>query len=77
MSRSVLYNKVKATTGMTPIDFVRHIRIKKACEMLRNTDNTLTSISFAVGFTDPKYFSKVFKKETGIVPTEYRNRTQG
>ncbi len=77
MSRSVLYNKVKATTGMTPVDFVRHIRIKKACEMLRNTDNTLTSISFAVGFTDPKYFSKVFKKETGIVPTEYRNRTQG
>ena len=77
MSRSVLYNKVKATTGMTPVDFVRHIRIKKACEMLRKTDDTLTSIAFAVGFTDPKYFSKVFKKETGIVPTEYRNRTQG
>lgn len=77
MSRSVLYNKVKATTGMTPVDFVRHIRIKKACEMLRNTDDTLSSIAFAVGFTDPKYFSKVFKKETGIVPTEYRNRTQG
>ena len=77
MSRSVLYNKVKATTGMTPVDFVRHIRIKKACEILRNTDDTLTSIAFAVGFTDPKYFSKVFKKETGIVPTEYRNRTQG
>ena len=77
MSRSVLYNKVKATTGMTPVDFVRHIRIKKACEMLRKTDDTLASIAFAVGFTDPKYFSKVFKKETGIVPTEYRNRTQG
>ena len=77
MSRSVLYNKVKAITGMTPVDFVRHIRIKKACEMLRKTDNTLSSIAFAVGFTDPKYFSKVFKKETGIVPTEYRNRTQG
>ena len=77
MSRSVLYNKVKAITGMTPVDFVRHIRIKKACEMLRKTDDTLTSIAFAVGFTDPKYFSKVFKKETGIVPTEYRNRTQG
>ena len=77
MSRSVLYNKVKATTGMTPVDFVRHIRIKKACEMLRKTDDTLSSIAFAVGFTDPKYFSKVFKKETGIVPTEYRNRTQG
>ena len=42
-----------------------------------DTGDTLTSISFAVGFTDPKYFSKVFKKETGIVPTEYRNRTQG
>ena len=77
MSRSVLYNKVKATTGMTPVDFVRHIRIKKACEMLRNTGRYTDQYRLRSRFHRPKYFSKVFKKETGIVPTEYRNRTQG
>lgn len=76
MSRSVLYNRLKTGVGMTPSDFVRHIRIMKATEYLRDTDDTLTTIAFNVGFTDPKYFSKVFKKEIGVVPTEYRERTR-
>ena len=76
MSRSVLYNRLKTGIGMTPSDFVRHIRIMKATEYLRDTDETLTSIAFNVGFTDPKYFSKVFKKEIGVVPSEYRERTR-
>ncbi len=76
MSRSVLYNKIKQQLGMTPIDFVRHVRIMRACELLKNTDESLSSVAFAVGFSDPKYFSKVFKRETGIVPTEYRERTR-
>ena len=76
MSRSVLYTKIKQQLGMTPIDFVRHVRIMRACELLKNTDESLSSVAFAVGFSDPKYFSKVFKRETGIVPTEYRERTR-
>lgn len=76
MSRSVLYNKIKNAVGMTPIDFVRHIRIMKSTEMLQGSDDSLTTIAFNVGFSDPKYFSKVFKKEMGITPTEYRERTQ-
>ena len=76
MSRSVLYGKIKNAVGLTPIDFVRHIRIMKAIEMLRDTDETLTSIAFAVGFSDPKYFSKVFKKEMGIIPSEYREKNK-
>ena len=76
MSRSVLYTKIKQTVGMTPIDFVRHIRIMKAAEMLQNTNDSLTAIAYNVGFSDPKYFSKVFKKETGIIPSEYRSRTK-
>ena len=76
MSRSVLYTKIKQQLGMTPIDFVRHIRIMRASELLQQTDDTLASISFEVGFSDPKYFSKVFKKEMGIVPSEYRERTK-
>jgi len=76
MSRSVLYNRIKTSVGMTPVDFVRHIRIMKASELLRDTDDTLTAIAFNLGFSDPKYFSKVFKKEMGVVPTEYRERTR-
>ena len=76
MSRSVLYTKIKQQLGMTPIDFVRHVRIMRACELLKDTDEALSSVAFAVGFSDPKYFSKVFKRETGIVPTEYRERTR-
>jgi len=76
MSRSVLYNKIKQAVGMTPIDFVRHIRIMRACELLQQTSDSLKNIAFEVGFSDPKYFSKVFKKEMGIVPSEYRERTQ-
>lgn len=76
MSRSVLYGKIKNAVGLTPIDFVRHIRIMKAIEMLKNTDETLTSIAYAVGFSDPKYFSKVFKKEMGIIPSEYREKNK-
>lgn len=76
MSRSVLYGKIKNAVGMTPIDFVRHIRIMKAIEMLKNTNDTLTNIAFAVGFSDPKYFSKVFKKEMGMIPSEYREKNK-
>lgn len=76
MSRSVLYAKIKQSVSMTPIDFVRHIRIMRASELLQQTDDTLASISFEAGFSDPKYFSKVFKKEMGIVPSEYRERTK-
>ena len=76
MSRSVLYIKIKQQLGMTPIDFVRHVRIMRACELLKDTDESLSPVAFAVGFSDPKYFSKVFKRETGIVPTEYRERTR-
>ena len=76
MSRSVLYGKIKTAVGMTPIDFVRHIRIMKAIEMLKDTNETLTSIAFSVGFSDPKYFSKVFKKEMGVIPSEYREKNK-
>ena len=76
MSRSVLYSKLKTVVGMTPIDFVRHIRLMKATELLRDTNDTLASIAYNVGFSDPKYFSKVFKKEVGVIPSEYRERTK-
>jgi CheY-like chemotaxis protein/AraC-like DNA-binding protein len=72
VSRTVLYGKVKALSGMSPVDFVRHVRIMKAEKMVAETDMTLSEIAYATGFTDPKYFSRTFKLKTGLTPSEYR-----
>lgn len=72
VSRTVLYGKVKTLSGMSPVDFVRHVRIMKAEKMVAGTDMTLSEIAYAVGFTDPKYFSRTFKQKTGLTPSEYR-----
>ena len=72
VSRTVLYGKVKTLSGMSPVDFVRHVRIMKAEKMVAETDMTLSEIAYATGFTDPKYFSRTFKQKTGLTPSEYR-----
>ena len=74
MSRSVLYSKIKTAVGMTPVDFVRHIRLLRAQKLINDTDQSLTQIAYSVGFSDPKYFSKVFKREMGVTPSEYRGK---
>lgn len=74
LSRTVFYSKVKAMTGMAPVDFVRHLRFKRAYELLEKSHYTVSQIAYQIGFTDPKYFSKCFKKETGLTPSEYREK---
>lgn len=74
VSRTVLYGKVKTLSGMSPVDFVRHVRMVKAENMVAQTGMTLAEIAYAVGFTDPKYFSRTFKQKTGMTPSEYRRR---
>lgn len=59
---------------MTPVDFVRHIRLLRAQKLINDTDQSLTQIAYSVGFSDPKYFSKVFKREMGVTPSEYREK---
>ncbi len=72
ISRAHLHRKMKEMIGMSPSDFIRNIRLKQACELLRNTDNDVTQIAYSVGFTSQTHFSTAFKKFTGISPTEYR-----
>ena len=74
MGRSVFYSKVRAMTGMAPVDFVRQLRIRRAAELLERSQYTISQIAYQVGFTDPKYFSKCFKKDTGQTPSEYREK---
>lgn len=74
LGRTVFYGKMKSIVGMAPIEFVRHVRLQRAEELVAKSKENFSQIAYAVGFADPKYFSKCFKKETGMSPSEYRER---
>ena len=74
LGRSVFYGKIKSIVGMTPVDFLRHIRMQRAGELIRRSNYSFSQIAYEVGYSDPKYFSKCFKKETGMSPSEYREK---
>ena len=74
MSRTVFYRKLKSITGLTPVEFVREVRIKRAIQLMESDGYTISQIAYMTGFRDPKYFSKVFKKATGLTPSEYKER---
>ena len=71
ISRTSLYNKIKGLTGNTPSDLIRVYRINKAKTLLREQRHTVTEVAEMVGFADQKYFREVFKKATGMTPSEY------
>lgn len=73
VSRSGLNRKLKQLTGISPGEFIKEARIKRACQLLSRSEKTINEIAFECGFTDPKYFSRVFKATTHKTPTEYRN----
>lgn len=73
MSRTLFYNKIRSITGLTPVDFYRKYHIERAAQMMRNEGLTVSEACYGTGFSDPKYFSKVFKKFMGVSPSEYRN----
>ena len=60
----------------SPIDYVIHVRVQKACELLNMEDRKITDIAYDVGFRDSNYFSRVFKKVTGYTPGEYRKKVR-
>lgn len=73
MSRTLFYNKIRAITGQTPIDFYRKYHVERAAQMMREQGLTVSEACYATGFADPKYFSKVFKRFMGVVPSAYRD----
>ena len=71
MSRSSLYNKVKALTDHSPSDFIRQTRLKEGASLLRSKKYTVAEVSDMLGFSDPKYFTDIFKKYYGMTPSAY------
>lgn len=74
MSRTVFFNKLKSLTGYSPVEFVREVRFERAAEYMRNTQLTVSEISYRVGIEDPRYFSRCFKQKFGATPSEYRTK---
>lgn len=71
MSRSILYKKINALTGMSVSIFIRSIRLKKAAMYLLNEDTPINQVAYKVGFTDPAYFTNCFKKQFEISPSDF------
>ena len=71
-SRSVLTEKLKSLTGLTPSAFVQNVRLTAACKLMDEQGKIrISDLAFAVGFNDSKYFSTCFKKKYGMTPKEY------
>jgi len=70
--RTVFFNKLKGLTGLAPIEFIRELRIKRAAQYLKSGEYNISQITYMVGMSDSRYFSKCFKKVYGMTPTEYK-----
>lgn len=71
MSHSLLLRKFKAVTGMSLVEFIRSMRIKKAIQLFKQDKFTVAEVAYQVGFSDPKYFSKCFTSQVGVRPSEF------
>ena len=70
MHRSHLTRKLTALTEFSPVEFIRHIRLTKAFELLKTGKLTVSDVAYKVGYDNPRYFSTSFKKQFGKTPTE-------
>lgn len=76
LDRTYLYKLFKDEIGLSIIEYINKSRISRAEVLLANKRTSVKDIAISVGFTDPLYFSRVFKKHNGMTPTEYRRSTQ-
>lgn len=74
MTRAVFYAKLKSITGLPPLDFLKDMRIKRACQLLVTGHYSVSDVSYMTGFNDPKYFARIFRKKMGCSPTEFKER---
>lgn len=76
MSRTSVFTKIKGIIGMTPNDFIKLTRLKKACRMMVEGEYRVTEIGFLVGFSSSSYFAKCFQKQFGMLPTEFLKKAK-
>lgn len=74
LSRSQLYRKLQSIVGLSPVEFIRSVRLKRAAQLLIQSQYSVSEIVDLVGFNTQKYFSKYFKDEFGLSPAQYRSQ---
>lgn len=72
VSRTMMYNRLKAISDMGPKEYISKIRIEKAISLMEHTDKSIADIASMTGFSTPSYFSTAFKQFTGKTPSQYR-----
>ena len=75
VSKPQLYRRLMASLGCSANRLITSMRIEKAKEILQKEDIEICSVAYRIGYSDPDYFSKVFKKEVGMRPSEYRKKS--
>ena len=73
MSRSNFYRKIKGVLDLSPNEFLRLERLKKAAQLLKEGENRVNEICYMVGFNSPSYFAKCFQKQFGVLPKDFVN----
>lgn len=72
LSRSQLHRRMKEIVGVAPSDYIRNVKLRKACEMLSEGDIDIAQVAYSLGFSAQSHFSTLFKRYVGHTPTEYR-----
>ncbi len=73
LSRSQLHRRMKDIIGVAPSDYIRNVKLRKACEMLSHGDVDIAQVAYSLGFNAQSHFSTLFKRYTGMTPSDYRN----
>ncbi|MBO5418660.1 MAG: response regulator [Bacteroidales bacterium] len=76
MGRTSMYNKIKGLTGKSPVEIIQEFRMERATHYLKSGQFSISETSYKVGFSDPGYFTRSFKKHFGITPAEYVRRNK-
>ena len=74
LSRSQLVRAFDATVGMSPMAYLRHMRVERTARLLASTDLSVTAVARTVGWTDPNYASRCFHAAYGVSPSEFRHQ---
>ncbi|MDP4270436.1 MAG: two-component regulator propeller domain-containing protein [Bacteroidota bacterium] len=73
-SRSAFFKKLKSLTGLAPVEFLKEVRVQRASQLIETGEFNISQITYMVGMSDPRYFSRCFKQKFGMSPREYKEK---
>lgn len=74
LERTQFYRKIKALTNFSPVELIRHLRLKEGQNLIKTTDMSMSEIAYKIGFSTPAYFTKCYREAFGETPTDTRNK---